>query len=328
MQPSDSNISQLNMELRSKHDVPIKPHRSLQAGGSGGGDGGGGEGGGDGEVCAAAELRRIKTARKNIRVSACMDIFGWRLRAILFCALLGTCVGDIPRRCRAWLQLDWCICFRANGLQAWPLFGVPTAQLLRRALDTAFSSQSASTAQSCDADSSCGLDERSWHLRNHGSCSEVSSISTSSSAFSRAASPPHYAGQRSPRAPNARAAPAARLSFSVTSRPALTRLSTSPRMGYESMTIEEMEAQMNEKLKALEAAESAAPAEPAPAPVAAAPEAPIAAPEPAPVAAPAGDDIFAGIADPSAAPPAMLESTPSEGGLPAMPSMDGLTIRR
>ena len=121
--------------------MPIKPHRSLQAGGSGGGDGGGGEGGGDGEVCAAAELRRIKTARKNIRVSACMDIFGWRLRAILFCALLGTCVGDIPRRCRAWLQLDWCICFRANGLQAWPLFGVPTAQLWRRALDTAPSSQ-------------------------------------------------------------------------------------------------------------------------------------------------------------------------------------------
>ena len=83
--------------------------------------------------------------------------------------------------------------------------------------------------------------------------------------------------------------PAARLSFPVTSRPALTRLSISPRMGYESMTIEEMEAQMNEKLKALEAAESAAPAEPAPAPVAAAPEAPIAAPEPVPVAAPAGD---------------------------------------
>ena len=153
MQPSDSNISQLNMALRSKHDVPINPHRSLHAGGSGGGDGGGGDGGGDGgggdgggdgEVCAAAELRRIKTARKNIRVSACMDIFGWRLRAILFCGLLGTCVGDIPRRCRAWLQLDWCICFR-NGLQAWPLFGVPTAQLWRRALDTAFSSHFAST---------------------------------------------------------------------------------------------------------------------------------------------------------------------------------------
>ena len=145
MQPSDSNISQLNMALRSKHDVPINPHRSLHAGGSGGGDGGGGDGGGDGEVCAAAELRRIKTARKNIRVSACMDIFGWRLRAILFCGLLGTCVGDIPRRCRAWLQLDWCICFRANGLQAWPLFGVPTAQLWRRALDTAFCSHFAST---------------------------------------------------------------------------------------------------------------------------------------------------------------------------------------
>ena len=108
MQPSDSNISQLNMALRSKHDVPINPHRSLQAGGSGGGDGGGGDGGGDGEVCAAAELRRIKTARKNIRVSACMDIFGWRLRAILFCAYCER-VGDAlvcVDRCRwaRWLQ--------------------------------------------------------------------------------------------------------------------------------------------------------------------------------------------------------------------------------
>ena len=52
MQPTASNISHENMELRSTHDVPITPHWAEQSvgsgGGEGGGDGGGGDGGGEG----------------------------------------------------------------------------------------------------------------------------------------------------------------------------------------------------------------------------------------------------------------------------------------